>query len=204
MLLMAAILFVGICALVVLYAILGSRCNRALAAVRQRVSADGESIVKADQDNDLQLAKDLGDGKPVQPAINRWQRARSETLSGGKTSRPWAWTADDLNRWLQDQVQVRGDAIKQTAMMHAVVMTTVVCLVFGGLTLAAYHNYSSRGSTTTLPIAAPPTSGGTAAQFDDPFADLPPLDGPLPGLPSNEAGPPTAPADTSGSTISTP
>ncbi len=141
MLLMAGILFVGICVLVILYAVLGNRCARTLAAVRERVMADGEAILKADLDNDLQLAKDLGDGKPAQATINRWQKARSETLSVGKTSRPWAWTGDDLKRWAQDQIQTRGDAIKQRAMMQAIVTTTVVCLVFGGLTLVVYQAF---------------------------------------------------------------
>lgn len=149
MLIMSAIVFAGVCTLVLFFATLNHRHSQQMTAIRESVKADVNTIAADSQELDRELVTWLVEGKDTREAIQQWQRVGAEKVPSDKASRPWAWTEHDLKRWQKEQARSRCEQVKRKALFSAVAGMVGISLLFGGATMVSYSVYAKQQSTAT-------------------------------------------------------
>lgn len=156
LMLMSTVLGLGIAVTIVLSAVLAHHFGRRVSSVREQVKEDYQQVLERADEIDRQLVKRLADGRETRESVQHWQRDRTEELP----EFGWKWTKRELEKWRDRLFSDRVAKEKARVVLQAVVGLVVICVVFGGVTGVAYHNYASQGTqrASAPPLLAPPST----------------------------------------------
>lgn len=158
MIAMAAVVLVGICSFLLFSAVLTHRYHRQRASIDDAVAREVDSRMRAARGLDSELARKLADGRPTREAITEWQAGRAALLPTGRTSRPWAWDADDLQAWRDERAAAYAQDAARRHLATLAVVAVLLVLATGGVTLVLYGHHAAQAvPVDTPPAAAPPS-----------------------------------------------
>lgn len=193
MLLLAALFLTATCLVICGCTLIGRMMTKRLAGVTGEVNAEVDGKEREDRQLSLHLAERVCNGRPLDEAIDQWQAERARLLSVGKAEDPWRWGADDLAKWMQQEVRARSEDLRRQQFVMTVWTVVGIVLVTGLAGLGGYHYLSA------APAGLPSAAGLSASpQFTYP-PSIDPADGTssvagsttsLPAMSSSAAVPP--------------